>query len=413
MVQALEQKTGPSAVVDRTPILMLLAAGTISNLGNQITTLAVVWFVLETTGSAAQAGLTGFFTLFPIVLALFFGGVLVDRFGHRRMSIIADLASAVTVALIPILHHTVGLPLWALFVLVFLGAILDTPGNTARRAMLPDLARRADMPIERATSLLESTSGAVSLLGPVIAGVLVAAVGSTSAIFVNAATFVLSAIIIRRGVPAGRVARDQAGRYLDEVKEGLRFLFGFRLLVTIMLAATVANFFAAPIGGVLMPVFTQEQGWSSRALGFIFAGFGAGTLLGALLFGAVGMRFKRRRMLITFFVVIGIPIMLFAVSGSLPMSIGLAMLTGLPLGGIGPLLGAVMLERIPDEMRGRVLGASGAVSMAAAPLGMLIAGPTIEWIGVDLGFIICGGILVLIGLWFATQPVLHEMEREE
>ena len=112
--QVLEAQPETKTGVDRTPILMLLAASTISSLGNQITNLAVLWFVLETTGSAARTGLVGFFTLLPVALALFFGGALVDRLGHRRMSIIADIASAVTVALIPTLHHTVGLPLWAL-----------------------------------------------------------------------------------------------------------------------------------------------------------------------------------------------------------------------------------------------------------------------------------------------------------
>jgi MFS family permease len=412
MAQAIEPNAAVSPGVDRTPILTMLAAATISRLGNEITNLAVLWFVLETTGSAARAGLVGFFTLFPIVIALFFGGALVDRFGYRRMSVIADIASAITVAMIPILHHTVGLPLWALLALVFLGAILDTPGHTARRAMLPDLARRANMPIERATSLLESSSAVVSLVGPILAGVLVAAVGTTSALFVDSATFVISAALIARGIPAVRVARDTASRYMDEVLEGLRFLRASRLLVTIMVAAAVANLFAAPIGGVMLPVFAHDQGWSARYLGFIFAGFGGGALIGSLVYGVIGPRFRRRPMLAGFFIGIGVAIMLFAIAGSIATAMLLAFLAGLPLGAIGPLLGAVQLERIPEELRGRVLGAVGSVSMSAAPLGMLIAGPIVEWSGTDAGFIIGGGMLALIGGWFLTQPVLHEMERD-
>jgi MFS family permease len=413
MSQSLDVKPVPTAGLDRTPILLLLAASTISSLGNQITNLAVLWFVLDSTGSATRTGLVGFFTMLPIVLALFFGGALVDRFGHRRMSIIADMASAVTVALIPTLHHSVGLPLWALLALVFLGAILDTPGNTARRSMIPELASRAGMPIERATSLFESSHGTVSLLGPVLAGLLVAAIGTTSALFIDAATFIISALIISRWLPSARMVRETGGRYLDEVREGLRFLFGSRLLLTITVAAAIANFFAAPIGGVLLPVFAHDQGWSARALGFIFAGFGGGTVIGALLFGWIGMRFKRRTLFILFFAGIGVPIMLFAFVGSIPVGILFAFLTGLPLGGIGPLLGAVNLERIPEALRGRVLGATGAISMCAAPLGMLVAGPVTQWIGTDTAFIICGSIFVLIGGWFVTQPVLHEMERLE
>jgi MFS family permease len=98
--------------------------------------------MLQTTGSAAQTGITGFFTILPVVVAGFFGGTLVDRMGYRRTSIVADLASGLTVALIPLLHFTIGLEFWQLMVLVFLGGLLDAPGSTARTALIPDLAAR-------------------------------------------------------------------------------------------------------------------------------------------------------------------------------------------------------------------------------------------------------------------------------
>jgi MFS family permease len=212
MSQTLETQPETGAGVNRTPIVMLLAASTISKLGNEVTNLAVLWFVLETTGSAAKTGIVGFFTLLPIVLALCFGGALVDRLGYRRLSIIADIASAITVAIIPLLHHTVGLPLWALLALVFLGALLDTTGNTARRSMIPELSRRAGMSIEWATSLFESSYGTVSLIGPVLAGVLVAAIGTTSALFVDAASFILFGRHHRSLNPGGaRCASERAG----------------------------------------------------------------------------------------------------------------------------------------------------------------------------------------------------------
>src|SRR5215213_846482 len=105
---------------NRKPFIALLAADGISQTGNMLTMLAVPWFVLETTGSAAKTGLTAAIGAVAVVVAGVLGGALVDRLGHKRTSIISDLASGLTVALIPLLHLTIGLAFWQLLILMFL-----------------------------------------------------------------------------------------------------------------------------------------------------------------------------------------------------------------------------------------------------------------------------------------------------
>src|SRR5947208_7768206 len=117
---------------NRIPILGLLAANTISQIGSALTFIAVPWFVLETTGSAAKTGLTGVFEALPFIIAGIFGGALVDRLGFKRTSILADLTSGLTLALIPLLYHTVGLAFCQLLALSFLSNLFYTPGSTAR-----------------------------------------------------------------------------------------------------------------------------------------------------------------------------------------------------------------------------------------------------------------------------------------
>src|SRR5690606_41955441 len=107
--------------------------------------VALPWFVLETTGSAVQAGLAGMATALPAFLAGIFGGPLVDQLGGRRMSVSADLFSAASILAIPVLYTTIGLEFWQLFALVLLGALLDIPGYTARRTLLPGFGERTKM----------------------------------------------------------------------------------------------------------------------------------------------------------------------------------------------------------------------------------------------------------------------------
>src|SRR5262245_18904323 len=120
----------PATRPDRRPFVALLTANAISGTGNWLTIVAIPWFVLLSTGSAAQTGITGCFTLLPVVLASLFGGAVVDRLGFKRASIASDLASGVTVALIPLLYALGLLEFWVLLALTFLGALLDALGAT-------------------------------------------------------------------------------------------------------------------------------------------------------------------------------------------------------------------------------------------------------------------------------------------
>lgn len=412
MTDAAVELDAPAASSNRAPIFALLLAGIISNLGNAITGLAIPWFVLETTGSAARTGIVGAATFVPMIIASVFGGALVDRLSRKRLSIVADLLSCGTVALIPTLYYTVGLNFGVLLALVFLGAILDTPGASARNAMIPNLARIGGMSLERTNSFNYSASSVASLLGPTIAGLLIAWLGPKNVLYIDAASFAISALMFAIWVPNLLVPRESKGSYSEDVRAGYQFLLKQRLILTIVLTGAAMNFLAAPFGSVLLPVWIYDHGWTARDLGFLFSGFGGGQLLGAVLFTFLAKRFKRRTLLITFFGAIGLPLALFGIVDSLPAGIVLGLVTGTAIGSIGPLLATIMQQRIPDEMRGRVGGTSSAISYSIIPLGLLVTGPLVEWIGVNPVLIIFGSILVLIGASLMLQPVLHELDAQ-
>ena len=188
-------------VRSRTPLYALYAADVVSLSGNAVAQLAIPWFVLTTTGSASLTALAVFFNFLPIVIAAFFGGVVVDRLGFRTTSVVADLASAAAVAAIPLLYTTVGLELWQLLALVFLGALLDAPGATARAALLPDLVELAGARMERASGIRGAIQQSSLLVGAPIGGVLIATVGATDALWINAASFLVSAALVAGLVP--------------------------------------------------------------------------------------------------------------------------------------------------------------------------------------------------------------------
>src|SRR5215211_1049299 len=118
----------------RRPLLVLTTANSVSLIGNVLATVAVPWFVLETTGSATKTGVAAFFTTLPLAFGALFGGTIADRLGHRTASVATDLLSACAIAAVPLLYELGRLEFWQLAALVFVTSLFDAPGQSAREA---------------------------------------------------------------------------------------------------------------------------------------------------------------------------------------------------------------------------------------------------------------------------------------
>jgi MFS family permease len=272
------------------PLLGLLAANVLSMTGNVAALVAIPWYVLQTTGSASKTGLSAFFNFLPVALAGFLGGTVVDRFGFKRTSVIADAASGLSIASIPLLHATIGLEYWQLLLLVFLGALLDTPGTTARAALIPEAAELADVSLERATSLADAVNRLSTLVGGPLAGLLIALFGASNVLWVDAATFALSAALIGACIPRGLSGDSPEGQssYLEDLGEGFRYLRRDHLVLSVLLIFTGSNFLDAAFFSVILPFFAQVELGSAVSLGLIVGASGAGALLGAIAYGWIG-----------------------------------------------------------------------------------------------------------------------------
>ncbi len=397
----------------RRPLYGLLAANAISITGNRLTQLAIPWFVLQTTGSVAKTGLVAFFSLLPFVISSALGGVVVDRLGYRRASIVADIASGVTVLGVPILYRTTGLPLGALLVLVFAGALLDAPGQTAREAMLPDLLELGEMTLERGTSLYDGVSRGANMLGAPLAGVLIAVVGATNVLVLDAATFAVSALLMFALVPDLAPRRGDADGeqgYVAQLREGYRFLWRTPIVRAIVMMVLVTNTLDAGMGGVLMPVYASTVLHSVVALGLMAGAMGLTAFLGTLVFAWVGHRAPRLATLVVGFA-FGGPFRFFllaAMPGVGAAVIGFA-IAGIGIGPINPILGTVIYERIPPEMRARVIGALTAGVMAGAPIGALLAAACVEGVGLQATLIGFGLVYLACTLSPLALPAWRDL----
>ena len=359
-------------------------------------------------------GLTGAAFLLAAVMAGVVGGPVVDRIGFKRTSIVADLAGAVTVALVPLLHHTVGLRFWQLLLLVFLGGFLDAPGHTARQSLVPDLAGRAGMGIERANSVFQGVQFASLLLGPPLAGVLISVFAPGNVLWIDAATFVVSAALVAALVPARcpEAGARGAGRYLAELVEGVAFIRRDRLVVWMFGIGVVANSLAVPLVVVVLPFFAREAYGSAVDLGLMLGGFGGGALAGTSLYAVFGARLPRRATLVAAISLLGVPFWVLVAMPPLGGAIGALFVAGLALGPPNPLTYSVLQERTPPRMLGRVLGAGISLSMVGAPVGMVICGYALEIFDLRPTLLGISACYLAAGLLALLSPALRELDKD-
>lgn len=393
----------------RIPLLALFGANSVSLLGNQFSYIAVPWFVLETTGSAARTGVVGFFGLLPLLLGGVVGGALTDRFGFRRMSIVADLGSGLALALIPLLYSTVGLAFWQLLLLVFCRGVFNTPGGTARQGLLPDLTAASGYGRERVNATFQGITSLATLLGAPLAGFLIVTLGPSNVIWLDVLSYIASALIVFMLIPTRYASAAQAprqGRSLG-LSAGFTFIRNDPAILALLLAGTAINFFAVPLGGVILPVYAVRVLDGPLALGAIFALTGAGGLIGTAAFGLFGARLPRRALFIGAFFLSSAPF--WALTAMAPFTpVAAAMfINSLAIAPLGPLLITILQERIPSELRGRVFGVMTAMMFAASPLGLLIAGVGIDAVGLRVTLLLTTSGYLLICVVVARAATLR------
>lgn len=426
MVEIAEETVVTSAPTrsDRIALPALIAASGISALGNGLTMVAVPWFVLVTTGSAARTGLAGAATAVAFVIAGIFGGTLVDRLGFKQASIISDLASGVTIALVPTLYFLDSLSFWVLLLLVFLGAVLDAPGNAARRAMLPGLVKRAGSTLERANSAMQFaqlTTG--DLLAPMLAGILIGLIGAASILFIDAGTFALSLLIVaiairnppRSAGSAGSEITDAestGSSYFSELRQGLRFVLDDSFLSVIIPMSVVINFLVSPLSVVALPVLANGTFESPRALGIMLAGFGAGAAVGTIAYGALGHLVRRYTVYWAAIAGISGGLWLLTMATEVWIATVATVLIGLSAGPVNAAGAVIMQLRVPERIMGRVLGFLYASSSLATPLGLVVGGVVVEWFGVTTAFVASSIGVTACAFWVRLSPALRAVAGE-
>ncbi len=388
------------------PIVALVTAQVVSALGSQMTFLALPWFVLETTGSPTRMSVVLAVELLPVAILGIPSGALVQRLGARNTMLLGDLARAPLILSIPLLHAAGWLSFPLLLVIVALVGVFIAPCFASQRLVLPEILGDDERLVSQANAVVEGAQRATALLGPALAGVLIATIGATSVLYVDAASFLVAFAVVGLFVPRRPpiAPTDEARGILA----GIRFLGRDRVLRVLGFSAMVANGLGMMLAAGLPVLAYEEFDGSSRVAGLFFAAFGIGAVLGSVAAVKLVGRFEPLRLGAASFVLLSLPV--FALGLDLPVA---GVMAALALSSFfGPLVNAplitVITTRTPEQLRAKVTTAVITTAMLAGPVGYAIAGPLLEQWGPRAVFVV-----VASGQLLATLPFLAVAFRAE
>lgn len=402
----------------RKPLYGWLTSEAVSLTGTRVSMLALPYFVLVTTDSPMKTGLVALAEMLPLVLLKVLGGPIIDRVGPRRVSIGCDLGSMVVVGAIPLLYAAGLLPFGVFLALVACAGALRGPGDAAKSSIVPSVVEAAEVPLERATGLHATVERSATMLGAVFAGGLIAVIGAANALVVDAVSFGASAAILgwattslRRPAAGEAEAQADPTPYLAQLRQGWDFLRRDRVLMGIAIMVALTNLLDVAYASVLVPVWAREWGGGPAAMGILFGVFGGAAALGAICAATWAAGLPRYKTYLIAFLVCGSPrFFVLAWDNPLWLVLLVAVVSGFGSGFINPMLGAVIYERIPKHLVGRVSSLTAALCFALMPLGGLLGGGLISGFGLGVGMLACGAAYFLVTMLPAADPKWREID---
>ena len=396
----------------KAPFYTMWAGQKLSLLGSQLVSFGLIWYLTEEFQSAVVLSMASLAGLVPQVLFAPFIGPFIDRWNRKRTMIMADLAVAFFTLVLSFMFMFDIVQIWHIYLLMFLRSTFGGIHYLASSASTPLM-----VPKERLTNingLDQSFSGAMNLVSGPLGAMLLALINVQGLLWIDVCT-ALVAVGILAGIKVPNpdrkaLAADQAPmkEYWKDLKIGLRYTWSWKGLMLLMMGALVLNFLINPAFTLLPLLTTEHYHKGAIELGLSQSLFGAGVLVMGIAMGAWG-GFKKKMLNVTVGIfTMGLGLIMIGVSpeGMIGYSYVAAAIMGLGMVMTNAPINGSMQENVHPEMQGRVNSLVSSLATMGMPVGLMIAGPVSEVIGITTWFVISGVIFVLLSpLYFFNKDV--------
>jgi MFS family permease len=383
----------------------------ISLIGTWMQQIAMSWLVYRLTGSALILGVVGFSSQFPAFLLSPFAGVFVDRWNRHSILLITQILAMIQAFILAFLVLTHNIAVWHVIVMgIFLGSInsLDIP---ARQSFVIDMVEKKEA-LGNAIALNSMMFNMARLIGPSIAGVLIALTGEGMCFLINGVSFLAVIWCLLAMKLKVKEQKTQYKNVLHGLKEGFDYTFGSIPIRFILMLLGVTSFFGTSYI-VLMPVYAKEVlGGGAKALGFLMAAVGAGALMGTLYLASRKGILGFSNIIPAASFIFSIGMIIFSFSSVLWASLIILLIIGFGFMVQMAASNTVLQTIVEDDKRGRVMSFYSMAFMGMTPLGSLAAGYLANNLGATTTLMISGLCCALASLFFAAKiPLLKSMAR--
>jgi len=370
----------------------------ISLIGTWMQNIALPWLAYSMTGSPFLLSLVGALQFTPMLLFSLFAGVVIDRFPKKNILYFTQSAALLITLALAILVWSGHIRYWHILILATMLGMVNTLDMPTRQTFMIELVGREDL--MNAIALNSSVFNMARVIGPALAGIIMATMGIAFCFYINSVSF--AAVIIGLFFVHPLIAherKDRKGKILPDIRDGLKYIFNDELLLNTILMVAIVGIFAMNFN-VLVPVFAKEiLGQQEAGFGFLMSLVGAGSFAGAMLIATMS-KFGPQK-----FVLNIVPLFIAALL-ILTGFTNVYMLTGLCLAASGLCFVAFIASsnsslqlNSTDEYRGRVISVYMLVFGGSVPIGNLYSGIISDRFGPRAGFIACGGIIfILMGM---------------
>ena len=373
----------------------------ISLIGTWMDNIAEAWLVYRLTGSSLLLGTVAFAGQIPVFLLAPIGGMVADRFNRQRIVVATQASAMVLAGILAVLTLTHRITVWEVVVLAALMGAVNAFDIPARQAFLVDMVGREDL--MNAIALNSSMFNGARVIGPSIAGILVASIGEGWCFAANSISYiaVIAGLLMMR-VNIARVEPPQVSPF-EHIVEGFRFVWNTGPIRALLLLLGLVSLVAMPYS-VLMPIFAAKVlHGDARTLGVLMGATGVGALGGALTLatrtGVKGLG----RWVATACGSFGIALILFSLSHWYILSVALLVPVGFAMMVQMASSNTLIQAMVPDRLRGRAMAVYSMMFMGMAPMGALLSGWSAEHIGAQWTLAIGGGCAIVGAVLFARN----------
>ena len=371
-------------------------------IGTWMQQIAMSWLVYKLTNSVFLLGIVGFAGQLPAFFLVPFAGVLVDRWNRRQILVITQILAMVQALILAFLVMTGSVVLWHIIVLAICSGLVNAFDMPARQAFVVEMVERKE-DLGNAIALNSSMVNIARMLGPSIAGILIATVGEGICFLINGISYVaaIASLLYMRIATVKTEAKKT--KILDELKEGFSYVFGFVPIRTIILFLGLISLVGMPYA-VLMPVFAKEiLHGGPHTLGFLMGASGGGAIIGAIYLASRKNVLGVGRIIPIAGGIFGIGLIAFSFSKILWFSLFLMLITGFGMMVQMASSNTVLQTIADDEKRGRVMSFFAMAFVGMAPFGSLMAGGLASFMGAPNTLLISGIVCILGSILFARK----------